>query len=496
MPTNIGRKIGKSECQSSVLQLVFASANIRLKAELGRAWCCEKSYLKHLFNTPVDMRASWPALFVITALIGLGFLQYQWLKEGVVLEKQRLDREVRRAMARSPKLIEKDRALWFGILSLQRFRKRSIAAPDSLRESVRLALREKLNAALQAEGLALDFKLQLTEGFMAYPLLEEPGFDRELAISYRTYTRRLQGALEEACECQLLMHLQLGDFLPLLLQRLSRLLIPALFFFLLLLLGFGLLLNNIRRERRLGRIKNDFINNLTHEMKTPVFSISLLSRLLRSALAEGQYEKGQDYLGRIEAENDQLKQQVEKVLELASLEHPRYQLGKEAVQLQAILERASAAVEPRLAAVGGGLRPVEAEPGLWVQADEKHLGNALQCLLDNALKYGGQPPEVQLRAYRKENWVCLEVEDNGPGVPAKERKRIFKKFYRGRAQKQPAAGFGLGLSYVQQVAQLHGGRVGLSEGSLGGAAFRLCLPALSPAIPEASIQPQKDKQYG
>jgi signal transduction histidine kinase len=139
---------------------------------------------------------------------------------------------------------------------------------------------------------------------------------------------------------------------------------------------------------------------------------------------------------------------------------------------------------------------VEAEPGLWVQADEKHLGNALQCLLDNALKYGGQPPEVQLRAYRKENWVCLEVEDNGPGVLAKERKRIFKKFYRGRAQKQPAAGFGLGLSYVQQVAQLHGGRVGLSEGSLGGAAFRLCLPALSPAIPEASIQPQKNKQYG
>jgi two-component system phosphate regulon sensor histidine kinase PhoR len=425
-----------------------------------------------------DFRNILPAAFVVVALLSLGVVQFQWVRSGIVVEKQLFDRELRQLLEATGVSISQEPGLAQDILELQRLRRKGQPIPDSIRLRVRLKLEERLRADLKAQQKRMPFSIALSESIWHYPLLVGDRFDWSETAAYRTYAYQIEGTLAEACACQLYLHLQLRDFLPHLLERLWLLLALTVLGVVLLLLGFVLLVRKVQREQQLVAVKNEFINTLTHELKTPVFSSSLLLKLAQQALSDSQPEQVNMYLGRLSAENQQLKTQIEQVLELASLEQPVYQLERGLLPVADWLQRTCTAFKPKVQAEGGSLQWSFSGPDGFLTADASHLSNALANLLDNALKYGGQPPVIQVEAKSEAKGVTLKVKDNGDGVPEARQADIFQKFV--RLHTGVVQGFGLGLSYVQQVVRLHGGQAGVHNHSDGGAVFWLQLPDFEP----------------
>ncbi len=425
------------------------------------------------------MKNFLPIVLIVTALLGLGVVQFQWLKSGVVVEKQVFDREVRRLLRGIASEIEQHPRLMANMLRLQQYRKSGQPAPDSLKLVVLTGLDTLVRPELRASSKNMPFSLALTESIWRYPLASSTRFDWADAQAYRSYSAPIKGRLAEACQCQLFLHLQLRDFLPELLSRLGWLLSWTAAGLLLLLTGFVLLIRKVRREQKLIAIKNDFINNLTHELKTPVFSSSLLLRLLEQSLEAGAQGKSQRYLERLRQDNERLKSQIEQVLELASLEHPAYQLERTLFPVGPWVEGLGDAFRAKIEERGGQL-DVQMDAGIQLRADRGHLESALLNLLDNAMKYGGVPPRVLLRVRQEGEGLLFEVADNGNGVPPEYQEKVFQKFYRMGDSK--VAGFGLGLSYVQQVARLHRGKAGVRNTAQGGALFWIRLPGALPRV--------------
>lgn len=427
-----------------------------------------------------------PAAMVVLALLGLGVVQFQWLKAGIVVEKQAFDRELRLLLEETADAVARDPELIADALALHRFYKKGVTVPGTLQLRLRLKLEERVRTALESQQKNLPFSIALTESIWRKPLLVGGRFDWSEETAYRTYAHTLDGDLSEACYCQMFLHLQLRGFLPHLLQRLWWLLALTGLGLIFLLAGFALLVRKVRHEQRLALVKNDFINTLTHELKTPVFASSLLLKLLSETIGSNDDDKSQDYLRRLVSENDQLKARIERVLELASLEQPVYQLELDTVLVKSWLNGYCEAIIPKVEAQGGHLKWRCEGPDGYLRTDVPHLTNVLSNLLDNALKYGGKTPQIEVLTKATHNALRLEVRDHGPGIPEEMQGKVFQKFF--RLHPAQVQGFGLGLSYVQQIVKLHGGAVSLYNHPDGGAVFELLLPGFEPG--ETGVSPQ------
>lgn len=236
---------------------------------------------------------------------------------------------------------------------------------------------------------------------------------------------------------------------------------------------FGYTLFVILKQRRLSEIQKDFINNMTHEFKTPISTIAISAQVLRDP--EITAERLQRYATIIETENQRLKQQVERVLHVAELDKEDIGLKTEPLPFHAL---ASAAVETRRVGFEGDIRTDWQATSDRVNGDGLHLSNVLYNLLDNAVKYGGAQPRVVVSTRNPDaRNLELAVTDNGIGLAPAEQKRIFEKFYRvPTGNVHNVKGFGLGLSYVREIVERHGGRVTVESTPGAGSTFRVILP--------------------
>ena len=226
----------------------------------------------------------------------------------------------------------------------------------------------------------------------------------------------------------------------------------------------ALLINILRKEEKLNLIKNDFINNLTHELNTPAFSISLSAKMARDNLEKGDTAKAQHLLQIIEKENEKLKTHIDKVLELASLESPRHHLQKKEVHLHDLISDLLADVDPQVKKLSGRLIFSPEATHDLVAVDAVHFKNVLRNLLDNSLKYTKGQPEIQVITASGSHFFEITVRDNGIGIAPEHRRLIFQKFYRvPSGDHGNVKGFGLGLSYVRQVMKAHGGQVNIES---------------------------------
>lgn len=422
------------------------------------------------------MKNYFPAILAVMSLMGLSIIQYQLLRSGIQLEKQRFERQVYAALQEVDQGVNHNTRLRQQILRLQHQRFEPLAIPEqALPQRVTDTLFAMLRAGLSHHGLGFPFHFSLAEDFLGNTIAGEPfqgvGQDKKMA----TYSHRLRGLLQQECNCNLVLHLQVEQLFGLLRKRLNYLLAPSVAFLLVLFAALFLLVRNLNRQKQLGRVKNDFINNLAHELKTPAFSISLLSKLLRQALQTGSAEKTEGYLMLIEQENEQIKGHIEKVLELASLENTRYQLELKDGHLHPLLEVVAAPYRFKAGQTGGSLDCSLEAANDQIRMDEVHLRNAIQNLLDNALKYSPGAPAVGLHTRNTDRAILVLVTDQGAGIAPVHQQRIFEKFYRGHPN-LGVKGFGLGLSYVQEIIRAHHGKVSL-ESTLGqGSCFTLEIP--------------------
>jgi two-component system phosphate regulon sensor histidine kinase PhoR len=424
------------------------------------------------------VRTVWLFIFVVASLLGLFIMQLKLLYTGIKAEKIAFDQQVYQALHELEDAVAQSDSFSRQILQLQQQRIAGKLPEKSLTTAVAKQLETTMRGILDKLDLPVGFAIAITESYLAYPLLATDGYQSESALSFHAYLIRLEGHLRESCQCDLILHFQAKGFFPLLVRKLYPVLLPSVAFLIMLVLCYVLLMRGIRQQRKLAIIKNDFINNLAHELKTPAFSMSLLIRLLREAIANNKdHTSSLNYLRLMEQENKLIKEHIEKILELANLENSHYEIALSPIVINPLLNRLVDAFQTRVLHLGGQFTCRLPEEDITVAGNGVHLQNAVQNLLDNALKYGGQPPVVHLEAYESRAQLVIAVKDNGTGIEQREQKKIFKKFYRSKDHQRLAVkGFGLGLNYVKEVISAHKGRVKVESQKGKGSTFSLVLP--------------------
>lgn len=251
----------------------------------------------------------------------------------------------------------------------------------------------------------------------------------------------------------------------------------SLLLLLILLIAFSYTVITINRQKKLSDLKNDFINNLTHEFKTPIFSISLASGLLKKSEEVKKSERLTKYTELIDNEGKRLKSQVDKILQIALIDSGNFRLEKKKLDIHELIEKVSRSFELIINERAGSLDlELEAHESI-VLADETHLNNIIYNLLDNAVKYTEQSPEIVVKTIVVDKGLNLQIKDNGIGISEDVQKFIFDKFYRARSgDLHNVKGFGLGLSYVKSVVEAHNGRIKIQSKRNKGSVFNIYLP--------------------
>lgn len=219
---------------------------------------------------------------------------------------------------------------------------------------------------------------------------------------------------------------------------------------------FSYSLNVIFRQRRLSEFQKNFINNLAHELKTPISTIAISAEVLAEDSIAQEPERLKSYAGIIKSENNRLKSQISKILELAKLETDEVILSKEIFSPDAILHKIADSFIIKVNEKNGTLKKNLNATDVFINADEVHFTNVIYTLLDNALKYSPNTPEIVLQSELKDSHLFISIKDKGIGVPKQFQTKIFDKFFRvPTGNIHNVKGFGLGLNYVKIIAKSH-----------------------------------------
>ncbi|BDS14528.1 sensor histidine kinase [Aureispira anguillae] len=233
----------------------------------------------------------------------------------------------------------------------------------------------------------------------------------------------------------------------------------------------------ILEQKKLSEMKNDFLNNMTHEFKTPIATISIATDTIKKWIDKGRAEKAMRFVNIIEEENKRMNSQVGKVLQMARIDKREFKLNLVEVYAEDVILNAAEKIALQVEQKGGQvILDLEASNSI-IQADETHFTNIIHNLLDNANKYSPEQPVITIRTRNAGNGFLFEIEDNGLGISKEARKYIFDKFYRvPTGNLHDIKGFGLGLSYVQAIVTAHGGTIDLRSEVGKGSTFIVSMP--------------------
>jgi two-component system phosphate regulon sensor histidine kinase PhoR len=232
----------------------------------------------------------------------------------------------------------------------------------------------------------------------------------------------------------------------------------------------------IFRQKRFTEMQKDFINNMTHEFKTPISTINISADVITHRGILNEPERLFTYGRIIKQENARLNKQVEKVLQIARIEQRGFELIREEVDLNILIRTVIDNCRPNS---GKEISfRTELSPGTGkIFADALHLTNIIFNLVDNAIKYSGEKPEIMISTERTANRLVIRISDNGPGIPKEYRKRIFRKFFRiPTGNVHDIKGFGLGLYYVKNICAAHNWKIGLASEPGKGSTFSITMP--------------------
>ncbi len=236
----------------------------------------------------------------------------------------------------------------------------------------------------------------------------------------------------------------------------------------------------ILRQKKLSNIKNDFINNMTHELKTPISTISLASQMLQDGTISNTPQTISHISGVINQESKRLSFQVEKVLQMAVFNEGRLKLKFKEFDLNKLINNVINNFELRVKSKNGTLESsLMAENGI-IKGDEVHITNVIFNLLDNAVKYSKEIPEIKVTTENQKGEVIVSVEDKGIGISKEHHTQIFDRFYRvPTGNVHNVKGFGLGLSYVKKIVDLHNAKIKVESAVDKGTKFSILFPQLN-----------------
>ena len=248
---------------------------------------------------------------------------------------------------------------------------------------------------------------------------------------------------------------------------------------LLIVIFFSYTVHIMLKQKRLSEIRTDFVNNMTHELKTPISTIGLSADAIQGALSSANIDRVRSYVQIIQNENSRLKSQVERVLQIASLSPKKVALQHKEIDVHELLQKAVDTFQMQIQEAEGNIgTELEASKHI-IKGDVVHITNVIYNLIDNAVKYTSDSPQIQIRTSWKSGWFRLDIQDNGIGLDKTDQRMIFEKFYRvPTGNLHSVRGYGLGLFYVKTIVEAHKGKINVTSDSGKGSTFSIELKTI------------------
>ncbi len=267
------------------------------------------------------------------------------------------------------------------------------------------------------------------------------------------------------------------NYITTVLGSLKWIITGSILFTLIIIAAFALTIFAMLRQKKLSAIKSDFINNMTHEFKTPIATISLAVDAIGNEKVFNKKEKLHYFADMIKTENKRMLRQVETILQSALLDKEEIKLDLKKVDAQDILSKTAHNMELQIKAKGGEIKTHFAAEKTEIYADEVHFSNIMSNLMDNAVKYSKEDPIIEIETSNKKKNLVITFSDNGIGMSKDTLSHIFEKFYRAHTGNlHNVKGFGLGLAYVKTVVTEHKGKIKVDSILGKGSKFEIELP--------------------
>ncbi|MEO1518478.1 MAG: HAMP domain-containing sensor histidine kinase [Bacteroidota bacterium] len=397
------------------------------------------------------------------ALIALVVFQLKWLMDSHELIAEQLDQKLKMALCSAVENLDMEEVSCEGSNCCSNMGPQSglfqITTPKPVS-------RERLDSAVAQAFTFYDIQLE----YQINVIEEAPA---PVCGSYKTYYQC--SLIPGAASDKHLISMEIPNRGNYILGQMKFMLISSILILLFISSVFVFANYTLLRQKRIGQMNKDFFNNMAHEFRTPLTNISLAGRMLGR---QESIPSDHKYLSIIQAESNKLKEQIDKVLQLTKLENGEYHLDKEVISPAELIRQV-------IDGMGLQIQEKKAEVNLQIKgdhptliADKFHLGNVFRNLLDNALKYAGEQPRIDISLEPKEQGVLIHFQDNGIGICPKEQSCIFDKYHRvstGNVHNQK--GFGIGLAYVKLIVEQHKGFVKVFSDLNKGTRFDLFLPA-------------------
>ncbi|MEO6583827.1 MAG: HAMP domain-containing sensor histidine kinase [Ferruginibacter sp.] len=430
---------------------------------------------------------------ILLSLLGLIFFQFLWLKTAKEIKEQQLEANLIRAVGEAAERLVADEAIFsfkkktdstfpndglqgeiFRPSVIQRFSK------EEMHNIIRLALSNNMLKNV-------DFEFAVTQNSLTGDQVQSENFFKYYSDSANNTLQvipltppsgsRLENLAEEESLVVIVPHQR-----TLILKGITWFILGAVLFTFIIGAAFFITIRTLLKQKKLSEIKSDFINNMTHEFKTPLATISLAVDALKNEKVAGDREKTNYFTGIIKEENKRMNKQVETILQAALLDKQKVELNLKRLSAHALIA----------SAVNNITLPVQEKDGQLlihtdaaqdtIMADEVHFTNLVNSLLDNAVKYSNEKPVIKLTTQNIGNFIKIKVEDNGIGMNKETLHRIFEKFYRAHTGNiHNVKGFGLGLSYVKTMVEAHKGSIRAESTLAKGSIFTITIP-LAPQV--------------
>ena len=362
----------------------------------------------------------------------------------------------------------------------------SLGRPTIAQHFSEFEIREKLQNAVREKGLKnVNFEFAIYSNSNFYKLeMQSANYIKEAEDTVHNKTIIQPIIPETGSQMEGLVpfeHLVIivPDFKTQVWGSLTWMIVGSVVFTLIIIAAFALTVQTLLRQRKLSQIKTDFINNMTHEFKTPLATISLAVDALRNEKVQGNVEKMGYFSGIIKEENKRMNKHVETILQAALLDKQELKLNMQKVHAHELIQNAlnnhRLQIEDKQGRVELNLNAQNDQ----IMADESHFTNMLSNLVDNAIKYSKENMVLKLSTVNHGKRLSIKIEDNGIGMNKETVKRIFEKFYRAHTGNiHNVKGFGLGMSYVKTVVDVHNGKIKVDSTLGKGSCFTVDVPVV------------------
>jgi two-component system phosphate regulon sensor histidine kinase PhoR len=296
----------------------------------------------------------------------------------------------------------------------------------------------------------------------------------ESRLADNSYNKPLE---EVGAENEIELKLIIPDKKQFIMAELGTLFITSVILILVVLILFWQTILSLMKEKKISEHTTDFLNNMTHEFKTPLTNISLAGKMILKDTSSREHDKIKHYSGIILEENEKLRLQVEQVLSMTALERGEIPFRKTEMDFHALIIESVKYIRIQVENKHGNIKLNLDADRFMVTGDKTHLINALSNLIDNAIKYSREKPSISIQTCNTGKNLVVVVSDEGIGIEKEYQKKVFEKFFRvPTGDVHDVKGFGLGLAYIKKIVELHGGTIELRSEPEKGTSFTITLP--------------------